>query len=108
MATRKHCQNCANLFLLDSNEDIDEENKLCCMCWYPTLVYYQAPDEVFQALENEVKELMEGIEGDFERIDLMGEELEQECSDAYKSGGCDLCAWEKSCGGSDNVVYTLP
>jgi len=59
-------------------------------------------------LENEVKELMEGIEGDFERINPMREELEQECSAAYELGGCDLCAWEESCGGSDNIVYKLP
>ena len=97
MAISEYCQNCGYPFLLYTNEDIDEEDKLCCLCWYPALIYYQASDEVFHALENEVKELMEGMEGDFERITQMREELEKECSIACEFGGCNSCAWEDPC-----------
>ena len=104
MSTYGHCHDCGNSFLLEYGG----KDKLCCMCWYSALVFYEAQEETFQALVNEVMEFMEGMESDFERITLMQDELEKECSFAYKSGGCDLCAWEESCQGSDNMIYTLP
>jgi hypothetical protein len=78
----------------------------CFFCMFP----YPALEEecVYYAILDEVKSLLNGIEGDFERIAPMNQEAEDECDYALENGYCDVsCAFMETCPYVQDV-YRLP
>jgi len=101
-----HCDGCGNKFIRNPIIDVDNLEQ-CCLCWYPELIALRAPDEVFREIFYEVRDLLDGVEGEFERIGAMVQATEEECDYSYDISKCGPdCAYHETC--PWNNIYTLP